>query len=66
MLSGGAPAKIVGDEVPKDDGLGEREKYKDLDLLPEVDAMLHEHCEFLVNAGVCPALLSGISSILPC
>ena len=36
---------------PDDDGLGEREVYKDLDLPEHIDAMLHEHAAFLASRG---------------
>jgi len=37
--------------APEDDGLGERSVYKDLDLAPHIDAIMHQHCKFLVQHG---------------
>ena len=38
-------------ETIKDDGLGERDVYKDLKLPSHIDSMMHEHSKFLTEYG---------------
>ena len=52
MVPGQANPKITGEpEAVEDDGLGERDVYKDLKLPVHIDAMMHEHGKFLTDYG---------------
>lgn len=43
--------KAAEPEVVEDDGLGERDVYKDLKLPSHIDSMMHEHAKFLQEFG---------------
>lgn len=53
----GATRTLPEQELIEDDGLGEREVFKDLKLAPHIDSMMHEHGKFLAEHG---------KSCLPC
>ena len=49
---GQAAARIAPvPESVEDDGLGERDVYKDLKLPSHIDSMMHEHSKFLMEYG---------------
>ena len=49
---GQAAARIPPEpESIEDDGLGERDVYKDLKLPSHIDSMMHEHSKFLMDYG---------------
>lgn len=50
-MQGQASVKIEP-EVAEDDGLGERDMYKDLKLPSHIDTMMHDHGIFLVQYGM--------------
>ena len=45
------PRVIAEPEIVEDDGLGERDVYKDLKLPSHIDSMMHEHGKFSAEYG---------------
>ena len=56
MIQAPATAKPAPEAIAEDDGLGEREVFKDLKLAAHIDSMMHEHGKFLVEHGMLTGL----------